>query len=124
MYRLTLVRLLCGMRSRTASDLVQRTPRSFSEVFSRFQQRADETEIMDDLNQPEQEFAAAYRELELVNRGLGGIRAIERFLPPTNTGDNLLMLDVAAGACDVSEALLRKIPCRIVTLDLNPRGLK
>ena len=30
----------------------------------------------------------------------------------------------AAGACDVSEALLRDIQCRIVVLDLNGRGLK
>lgn len=86
-----------------------------------FRHRADESEIMDDLRQPEHEFAAAYRELEIINRRLGGIRAIERFLPE---GSSLLMLDVAAGACDVSEALLRRRSCRIVTLDLNARGLK
>jgi ubiquinone/menaquinone biosynthesis C-methylase UbiE len=79
---------------------------------------------MDDLSRPEQEFAAAYRELKIINRTLGGVRAIERFLPPAKRGINLLMLDVAAGACDVSEALLEKLPCRIVTLDLNARGLK
>jgi len=79
---------------------------------------------MDDLSRPEHEFAAAYRELKIINRTLGGVRAIERFLPPAKRGVNLLMLDVAAGACDVSEALLEKLPCRIVTLDLNARGLK
>ena len=79
---------------------------------------------MDDLSRPEQEFAAAYRELKIINRTLGGVRAIERFLPPAKRGINLLMLDVAAGACDVSEALLEKLPCRIVTLDLNARGLQ
>ena len=79
---------------------------------------------MDDLSRPEEEFAAAYRELKIINRTLGGIRAIERFLPPAKRGVNLLMLDVAAGACDVSEALSEKLPCRIVTLDLNARGLK
>jgi ubiquinone/menaquinone biosynthesis C-methylase UbiE len=79
---------------------------------------------MDDLSRPEQEFAAAYRELKIINRTLGGVRAIERFLPRAKRGINLLMLDVAAGACDVSEALLEKLPCRIVTLDLNARGLK
>jgi len=93
-------------------------------VWSRFRNRADETEIMDDLGQSEQEFAAAYRELKIINRTLGGIRAIERFLPAAKRGGNLLMLDVAAGACDVSEALLAKLPCRIVALDLNARGLK
>jgi len=79
---------------------------------------------MDDLSRPEHEFAAAYRELKIINRTLGGVRAIGRFLPPAKKGVNLLMLDVAAGACDVSEALLEKLPCRIVTLDLNARGLK
>ena len=79
---------------------------------------------MDDLSRPEEEFAAAYRELKIINRTLGGVRAIERFLPPAKKGVNLLMLDVAAGACDVSEALIEKLPFRIVTLDLNARGLK
>ena len=86
-----------------------------------FRQRANEDEIMDDLSRPEHEFDAAYRELEMVNRWLGGIRAIARFLPAI---PNLLILDVAAGACDVSEALLVRIPCRIVVLDRNSRGLK
>jgi ubiquinone/menaquinone biosynthesis C-methylase UbiE len=85
--------------------------------------RSNESEIMDDLGQPEHEFAAAYRELEIINKWLGGVRAIERFLP-ASLDSNLLLLDVAAGACDVSEALIRKEPCRIVTLDINVRGLK
>ena len=79
-------------------------------MLARFIHRAEEAEIMDDLTQPEHEFAAAYRELEIVNRWLGGIRAIERFLPGLS---NLLILDVAAGACDVSESLLRRRPCRL-----------
>jgi ubiquinone/menaquinone biosynthesis C-methylase UbiE len=86
-----------------------------------FAHRAVEDEIMDDLSQPEHEFAAAYRELAIINRRLGGVRAIKRFLPAQS---NLLILDVAAGACDVSEALLRNMQCRIVVLDLNARGLK
>ena len=90
-------------------------------IWPDFRHRVDEPEIMDDLSQPEHEFAAAYRELEIINRKLGGIRAIERFLPRAT---NLLMLDVAAGACDVSEALLRTRPGRIIVLDLNPRGLR
>lgn len=75
---------------------------------------------MDDLSRPDLEFAAAYRDLEIINRRLGGIRAIERFLPGI---PNPLILDVAAGACDVSEALLSRIPCRIVALDRNAKGL-
>ena len=76
---------------------------------------------MDDLSRPDHEFAIAYRELEIINRRLGGIRAIERFLPKES---GLLMLDVGAGACDVSEALLHKMPARIAALDINSRGLK
>ena len=86
-----------------------------------FSSRADLSEIMDDLSRPDSEFDEAYRELGIINRRLGGIRAIERFLPHKS---NLLMLDVAAGACDVSEALLRRIPAQIVVLDVNPKGLK
>ena len=63
----------------------------------------------------------AYRELEIINRMLGGVRAIDRFLPRRS---GLLMLDVAAGACDVSEALAENRTCRIVVLDLNARGLR
>jgi len=36
---------------------------------------------MDDLSRPDSEFIAAYSELTAVNKHLGGIRAIERFLP-------------------------------------------
>ena len=90
-------------------------------MLSNLKHRAQLTEIMDDLTRPEQEFQAAYHELKVINEWLGGIRAIERFLPQ---GSNLLMLDVAAGGCDVSEALLERKSCRIVALDLNLRGLR
>ncbi len=76
---------------------------------------------MDDLTRPDQEFRDAYRELEVINRRLGGIRAIERFLPDDW---NLSMLDVGAGACDVSEALLQNRRAEIVVLDINSKGLK
>jgi ubiquinone/menaquinone biosynthesis C-methylase UbiE len=109
------------MRLRTALGSGRRTRQSFSEMRLSFDRRAIEDEMMDDLSQPESEFAAAYRELSVVNRWLGGIRAIEKFLP---RGANLLMLDVAAGGCDVSEALLDRMSCHIVALDLNGRGLK
>jgi ubiquinone/menaquinone biosynthesis C-methylase UbiE len=87
----------------------------------RFHERADQSELMDDLSRPDQEFVAAYRELEIINRWLGGIRAIERFLPAVN---NPLILDVAAGGCDVSAAIATKLRCRMVVLDQNTRGLR
>src|SRR5947207_10004295 len=66
------------------------------------------------------EFVQAYSDLTAVNRHLGGIRAIERFLP----SDAHSILDVAAGGCDVGEALMKSRNCSVVSLDLNPRGLK
>jgi ubiquinone/menaquinone biosynthesis C-methylase UbiE len=90
-------------------------------MFSKFAHRFEQSELMDDLSRPEAEFDQAYRELEIINRRLGGIRAIERFLPDQ---PNLLMLDVAAGGCDISEALLQKHAAWIVTLDINAKGFK
>jgi len=82
--------------------------------------RSSETELMDDASRPEREFDEAYTELMAVNRHLGGIRAIERFLP----SNVHTILDVAAGGCDVGEALSRHRSCSVVSLDLNSRGLR
>jgi ubiquinone/menaquinone biosynthesis C-methylase UbiE len=81
--------------------------------------RSNETELMDDLSRPDSEFVEAYNELTAINKHLGGIRAVERFLPE----DAISVLDVASGACDVGEALVSRRKCRVVSLDLNPRGL-
>src|SRR5438132_601121 len=108
-------------RWRTASVSAPRTPRSCSEMSGKFARRSRESELMDDLSRPDSEFDQAYRELEVINRRLGGIRAIERFLPDQS---DLLLLDVAGGGCDVSEALLERRSTRIVTLDINPKGFK
>ena len=82
--------------------------------------RSNETELMDDLSRPDSEFVEAYNELTAINKHLGGIRAVERFLPE----DAMSLLDVASGACDVGEALMSRRRCRVVSLDMNPRGLK
>ena len=81
--------------------------------------RSNETELMDDLSRPDSEFVEAYNELTAVNKHLGGIRAVERFLPE----DAMSVLDVAAGGCDVGEALASRRKCRVVSLDMNQRGL-
>ena len=86
-----------------------------------FSARAQVTEFMDDLSRPVAEFDQAYRELATINRKLGGIRAIERFLPD---GKNLSVLDVAAGGCDIGDALVQSRSCRVVSLDINPMGLR
>ncbi len=85
-----------------------------------FSVRSNETEMMDDLSRPDSEFVEAYSELAAINKRLGGIRAIERFLPD----DAMMVLDVASGGCDVGEALTKRRSCRVVSLDMNPRGLK
>src|SRR5688572_15311129 len=82
-----------------------------------FSQRVWELELMDDPTRPDEEFAEAYRELAVVNRTLGGVRAIEAFLRP----EDRLILDVAAGGCDIGEALTDR---RVISLDINPRGLQ
>jgi ubiquinone/menaquinone biosynthesis C-methylase UbiE len=86
-----------------------------------FAARADAVELMDDLSRPEPEFEQAYRELATINRRLGGIRAIERFLPARS---GLTILDVAAGGCDIGDALAAKRSCQVVSLDLNRMGLR
>ena len=85
-----------------------------------FSSRAGLTELMDDLSRPVAEFEQAYRELATINRRLGGIRALDRFLPLKGG----LVLDVAAGGCDIGDALVERRACRVVSLDLNPMGLK
>jgi ubiquinone/menaquinone biosynthesis C-methylase UbiE len=85
-----------------------------------FSARSTETELMDDLSRPDSEFVEAYNELTAINKHLGGIRAIERFLPP----DAVTVLDVASGGCDVGEALMQRRNCRVTSLDMNLRGLK
>jgi len=87
---------------------------------SDFSVRSNESELMDDLSRPDTEFAEAYSELTAVNKHLGGIRAVERFLPE----EELTILDVASGGCDVGEALMKRRHCRVVSLDMNTRGLK
>jgi ubiquinone/menaquinone biosynthesis C-methylase UbiE len=84
-------------------------------------ERIHAAEIMDDLTRPDEEFQRAYDELQIINRWLGGVRAIDRFLPRLTEPT---ILDVAAGACDVSEAVAERIPCRMVVIDVNALGLK
>jgi ubiquinone/menaquinone biosynthesis C-methylase UbiE len=86
-----------------------------------FSARLQATELMDDLSRPVAEFDQAYRELASINRKLGGIRAIERFLPHKR---GLTVLDVAAGGCDIGDALAETRSCKVVSLDLNPMGLR
>ena len=83
--------------------------------------RIHDEELMDDLARPESEFIEAYRELAIINRYLGGIRAIERFSPAIDGG---FLLDVAAGACDIGDALTRQSRWRVVGLALNAGGLR
>src|SRR5262245_59657763 len=93
MYPARPARRMCAMHWQTVSDLARRTRASCSAMLPDFGRRADIAEIMDDLSRPEAEFAAAYRELEIINKKLGGVRAVQRFLPPVPQGATLLILD-------------------------------
>ncbi len=82
--------------------------------------RVHDPEWMDDVTRPDTEFRLAYRELASINRYLGGIRAIKRFLPPIESG---VMLDVAAGACDIGDVLAQDEGWTVVGVDLSSTGL-
>jgi ubiquinone/menaquinone biosynthesis C-methylase UbiE len=86
-----------------------------------FSIRLQQKELMDDLSRPAAEFDDAYRELAVINRRLGGVRAIQRFLPHAG---GLTVLDVAAGGCDVGDALVETRSCKVVSLDINAAGLR
>jgi len=85
-----------------------------------FSTRAHLSELMDDLSRPVEEFEQAYRELATINRKLGGIHAIERFLPADGVRE---ILDVAAGGCDIGEAMASRRAARVISLDINSMGL-
>jgi len=95
-------------------------------------QRIDTAEMMDDPTLGPEEFLKAYDELGTINRYLGGVRAVQRFLPPPTKGPPRtqrpapargLVLDVAAGACDIGDRLIESGRWQVVGLDLNSAGL-
>ena len=85
-----------------------------------FTTRIHTDEMMDDPAQPPEALRQAYLELRTINRYLGGVRAVRRYLPDLEGG---LLLDVAAGACDVGEQLSQGGRWRVVGLDRNCEGL-
>lgn len=82
--------------------------------------RIYDDEWMDDLSRPQEEFDRAYKELTFLNRHLGGLRAVERFLRSDEGG---LLLDVGAGGCDIGDALGEEGHWMSVSMDLNAKGL-
>jgi ubiquinone/menaquinone biosynthesis C-methylase UbiE len=83
-------------------------------------ERVHTPELMDDPAQPPEAFARAYRELRTINRYLGGVRAVRRFLPDLEEGS---ILDVAAGACDIGDRVALNGRWRVVALDRQREGL-
>ena len=101
-------------------------------------QRIDTAEMMDDPTLGREEFLKAYNELGTINQYLGGVRAVQRFLPPPTkrpaptkgpprtkrpAATRGLVLDVAAGACDIGDRLTESGRWQVVGLDLNSAGL-
>jgi len=82
--------------------------------------RAGGPEMMDDLAHPARTFDEAYRELGLINRYLGGVRAVRRFVDVSRGGT---LLDVAGGASDIGADLGKRGGWRCSVLDLNQAAL-
>lgn len=93
--------------------------------------RRPSQEILDDPAISSEEMARSLADLSLVNRCLGSARALEAFLAREMTRLDVarpVLLDVGAGAADVSRRLARSLaragrPARIVACDLQWRHL-
>lgn len=93
-----------------------------------YRQRSTAPEFMDEASAAGPELLRALKELEYVNRFLGGIRitlrALERCLGD-KTSSALTMLDLGTGAADIPRAVVRwararRIDIRVVAVDFNP----
>jgi ubiquinone/menaquinone biosynthesis C-methylase UbiE len=92
--------------------------------------RKRDKELIDSFNQPDDDFRNSFRDLELINRCLGGVavvlRELERLLP--SSLQPVSVLDVGTGAADIPRALIRWARHRgqalsVVALDANEMAL-
>lgn len=97
-----------------------------------FTKRSQEKEIFDIENPGEEETFQAYREIQRVNRFLGGINVIlshlKRFAAKWPKNFPIKILDVGTGACDIPQAIVKwakgkGYSVKIVALDISPRAL-
>ncbi len=98
--------------------------------------RIDEPELIDDDNQPYDDFRISMGDVRNANRFLGGTVVVTRQLrrwfqekPFQTLGRPLTILDVATGSGDIPEAILplaerAGLPVRIIGLDYSPPILR
>ncbi len=90
-----------------------------------FSQRSNQHEIMDDLNTPEKELRINLRELETVNKYLGGYRVIFSAFNKLNINNGTTIVDIGCGGGDTLRAISKwarkeKKSVRLVGIDWNP----
>jgi len=91
--------------------------------------RRHDTEWMDREGNARGDLEAALRDIRLVNRRMGGgralLRAIEPLLDELSPGDTLRVLDVGTGAADLPIAIVKRarrrgLRCEVVALERDP----
>lgn len=96
---------------------------------SKFSQRSDGIEIMDDLQCSGEVVDQTLRELEVINNWLGGnsvtIDGINKLLKRANTNKEVTIADLGCGGGDVLKEIAawgrqKKIPFRLQGIDANP----
>jgi SAM-dependent methyltransferase len=92
--------------------------------------RRHDAEWMDREGNARADLEGALRDIRVVNRHMGGgralLRAIEPFLDDLPAGDTLRVLDVGTGAADLPIAIVRRcrergLRCEVVALERDPR---
>ncbi|MEM7109509.1 MAG: methyltransferase domain-containing protein [Bacteroidota bacterium] len=95
---------------------------------SRFAVRSDEPELMDDLNSDGPVIAQTLRELETINKWLGGnyvtINAIEKLVHSSKAG-TWRIVDIGCGGGDILKLIAkwarkRRIDVELIGVDANP----
>ena len=72
-----------------------------------FKERVTECEWMDGENFDEGLAERSFRFIEMVNRFLGGVRIVRRFIADQADGKTIKVLDIGSGSCDIPLAVSR-----------------
>ncbi len=87
--------------------------------------RSTQSELMDDPSAPEHELRQNLRELEIINKYLGGYKVILSGLESLQPGRELSVMDLGSGGGDTLRAIAdwmkrKKITGRLTGIDYNP----
>lgn len=88
---------------------------------------SDRSELLDAPDIPVNDLAGNFRDIKLINRWFGGVSLVEKSLRPmlpSIKGQEIRLLDLAAGVADIPLALARRwgkrYRVKITVIDLNP----